>query len=185
MKTEIPLLENVRIASPCPKRWDDMVGGERVRFCRECSKNVYNLSEMRQEEAENLLKTHEGGRVCLTFYRRADGKILTADCPVGLRAARRVFLKSAARVSTALSAIFGGAVFFLFPVYGGGAEWRSPSTIRKSIQHDEQMIAEMKAQLNDKKHPISPDEREELESLIHDCRKQIKHDCEILQDRER
>ena len=136
MKTEILLLENVRIAAPCPKRWDDMVGGERVRYCRECSKNVYNLSEMRQEEAENLLKTHEGGRVCLTFYRRADGKILTADCPVGLRAARRVFLKSAARVSAALGVLFGGMTFFVFPVYAGrGSSGAFVETTRKHPAH--------------------------------------------------
>ncbi len=36
------LLENVRIASPCSASWDDMVGDERVRFCGQCTKNVYN-----------------------------------------------------------------------------------------------------------------------------------------------
>ena len=86
--TKIPLLDEVRVAAPCPKRWDDMLGGDRVRFCRSCEKNVYNLSEMTRDEAENLLQTHEGG-LCVHFYRRSDGTIMTQNCPVGLRAIRR------------------------------------------------------------------------------------------------
>src|SRR3954452_5823731 len=40
----LPLLESIRIASPCKANWDDMVGDERARFCGQCAKNVYNLS---------------------------------------------------------------------------------------------------------------------------------------------
>ena len=40
------LLEDVRVASPCNASWDAMKGDDRVRFCGECQKNVYNLSAM-------------------------------------------------------------------------------------------------------------------------------------------
>src|SRR5690242_6929723 len=93
MRTEIPLLQNVRVASPCSASWQDMtpIQGERVRFCDGCRKRVYNLSAMGQAEAEGLLRAHEG-HLCVRYYRRRDGTILTTDCPVGLAAARRLVL---------------------------------------------------------------------------------------------
>lgn len=81
------LLENIRIATPCQASWEKMRGDECVRFCDLCSKNVYNLSGMSRGEAESLLSDREG-RVCVRFYRRKDGTVLTQDCPVGLRAFR-------------------------------------------------------------------------------------------------
>jgi len=89
------LLDNVRIASPCHVSWDDMVGDDRVRFCGQCTKNVYNLSALPQEDAEALLRVarareaQQGEGVCVRFYRRADGTILTADCPDGARRKKR------------------------------------------------------------------------------------------------
>jgi hypothetical protein len=82
------LLENTRIASPCSASWKEMEVDERVRHCSLCRLNVYNISEMSNREAEKLLR-ESTGRVCLRIYRRADGTVLTRDCPVGLRAIRR------------------------------------------------------------------------------------------------
>jgi hypothetical protein len=84
----LPVLPQVRVASPCSASWDEMAGDERVRFCLLCQKNVYNLSAMSAAEAEALVRATEA-RLCVRFYRRADGTILTEDCPVGRRAARR------------------------------------------------------------------------------------------------
>jgi hypothetical protein len=89
-------LDRVTVAAPCGVGWENMVGDERVRFCGQCSLNVYNLSGMTKSEAERLVAQAEG-RLCIRYYRRADGTILTKDCPVGLRAIRR----RAARVATA------------------------------------------------------------------------------------
>jgi hypothetical protein len=80
----LPLLDNLRIASPCAQSWEEMEGDERVRFCWRCEKNVYNLSALTREEAERLVFEREG-RMCARFYRRADGTILTSDCPPGRR----------------------------------------------------------------------------------------------------
>jgi hypothetical protein len=76
------LLANVKVASPCSARWSDMDGDERARFCAQCQKHVYNLSSLSADDAIALLRAKEG-RLCARFYRRADGTILTADCPVG------------------------------------------------------------------------------------------------------
>src|SRR5215467_1055233 len=94
MRTEIPLLQNVRVASPCPASWSEMteVEGDRVRFCDSCKMNVYNLSAMGQAEAEGLLRRHEG-RLCVRYFQRRDGTVLTKDCPVGRDAVRLMFLR--------------------------------------------------------------------------------------------
>src|SRR4028118_400860 len=82
------LLRQVKIAAPCSVKWETMPGGERVRSCAQCSHKVYNLSAMSGDEAANLIREAEG-RVCVRLYRRADGSIMTSDCPTGLRAVRQ------------------------------------------------------------------------------------------------
>jgi hypothetical protein len=86
-RRRLPTLESIRIASPCSARWEEMIGDERVRFCTHCAKNVYNLSAMPRAEAEALLVEKEG-QLCARLYQRKDGTVLTADCPVGVRAKR-------------------------------------------------------------------------------------------------
>ena len=81
-------LDQVHIAAPCPADWDEMFGDERVRFCGQCHLNVYNLSEMSKAEAELLIGRNEG-RLCVRYYQRRDGSIITQNCPVGLRAIKR------------------------------------------------------------------------------------------------
>jgi hypothetical protein len=81
-------LNHVRVASPCKADWDQMIGSEQVRFCGQCSLNVYNLSGMSRDQAESLIVRNEG-RLCVRFYRRNDGSVLTSDCPVGWRAMRQ------------------------------------------------------------------------------------------------
>ena len=81
-------LSQLRIASPCTVSWDSMNGDDRSRFCGQCRLNVYNISAMTQSEAEHLIAEKEG-RVCLRLYKRADGTVITRDCPIGLAAVRR------------------------------------------------------------------------------------------------
>ena len=83
----LPLLDDVRVASPCDASWEAMKGDARVRFCEACEKQVYNLSAMPRLDAERLIAEHEGS-VCIRLYRRTDGTVLTADCPVGLKRVR-------------------------------------------------------------------------------------------------
>ena len=87
-KLPLPVLENVAIAAPCKASWDAMVGDDRVRFCGQCEKNVYNLSAMPRDEAEALLAAREG-KMCVRLYKREDGTVMTSDCPVGVKRRRR------------------------------------------------------------------------------------------------
>jgi hypothetical protein len=83
----LPVLEDLKIASPCHARWNDMVGDEKSRHCAACDKFVFNLSAMTREEAE-LTMLEKTGDVCIRLYRRTDGTVMTADCPVGVRRKR-------------------------------------------------------------------------------------------------
>src|SRR5688500_16075570 len=106
MGSELDVLNEVRIASPCAASWDDMQGDDRARFCQHCQLNVYNLSAMPRREAEALVKAKEG-RLCVRFYRRRDGTLLTDNCPVGFRAARRALLTQLGVIGTAFAALLG------------------------------------------------------------------------------
>lgn len=100
-------LNNIKVASPCSADWNEMTGDERQRFCGSCQKNVYNLSGMTKDEAENLLLNAEG-RLCIRFYKRTDGTVLTQDCPVGWAAFKRRVSKTAAAFASLIFGIVGG-----------------------------------------------------------------------------
>jgi hypothetical protein len=101
-RVALPMLQRVRVASPCKERWDDMTGDEHVRFCGRCEKNVYDLSSLTASQAESLLR-ERGESMCVRFFRRSDGTILTSDCPVGAR--KRFWRRAAtAAVATGLAA---------------------------------------------------------------------------------
>ncbi len=74
---------NLEIAAPCDERWDEMTGDQKRRFCGACEEHVYNFEHMTVEEICALLERPQ--TPCVRFFRRADGTVLTADCPVGLR----------------------------------------------------------------------------------------------------
>jgi hypothetical protein len=118
-------LANVSVAAPCPADWDSMIGGDRVRFCSQCQLNVYNLSTMSKFEAEFLI-ARTAGRLCVRFYRRKDGSILTDNCPVGLRALKRRVL----RIKTAVAASVLG---FLAGIGSNGAVNRVGSYVLNRI----------------------------------------------------
>jgi hypothetical protein len=113
----LELLDRVRIASPCPAKWEDMTGDERVRHCAACNLNVYNLSAMSREDAAALLASHltptgakSGERLCGTWLRRADGTVIFGDCPVGFAKVRARTRRAAARLAAAvgLTALLSG-----------------------------------------------------------------------------
>jgi hypothetical protein len=64
-------------------RWSDMNGDDSRRFCHHCNLHVYNIAALTRAEAESLI-TRAEGRVCAQLFRRADGTIITKDCPAGI-----------------------------------------------------------------------------------------------------
>ncbi len=107
-------LENLKIASPCSQDWEAMIGTERKRYCGDCKLNVYNLSGMSRTEAENLIMNAEG-RLCVRFFKREDGTVLTQDCPVGWKAfKKRVSVGATAFASLIFSLISGLSLAEMF-----------------------------------------------------------------------
>ena len=106
-------LNNIRIASPCSADWAGMIGTDRKRFCGECKLNVYNLSGMSIRDAEDLLRQSEG-RLCVRFYRRTDGTILTKDCPVGWAKVKERVSRVATAAFSLLMTLFAGVGLMTF-----------------------------------------------------------------------
>ncbi|MGC2238988.1 MAG: carboxypeptidase-like regulatory domain-containing protein [Pyrinomonadaceae bacterium] len=118
-------VNKLRIASPCSVGWENMSGDEKTRFCKLCSLSVYNISELSGAEAQKLIKKTEG-RICGRIYRRADGTVITKDCPVGLRA----FYKRTARFAgAALASIIG-----LFSVGFGQSNSKKAQVCKETSQ---------------------------------------------------
>jgi hypothetical protein len=143
---ESDMFSRLRVASPCDAAWNGMEGDDKVRFCRQCRKYVYNLSWMsRREAADFVRQTEERLRVC--FYRRRDGTLLTDNCPVGLRAAQGrlvACVAGMAAVELALSAVLTPVVapfMILAPLIMTAlcgllreeSEWDSPSPITRAL----------------------------------------------------
>lgn len=104
----LPLLASAQIAAPCDRRWEDMAGDDRRRHCSSCDLHVYNIASMTGEEAEAFLREHlPRGRVCGVIYRRTDGTILTADCPVGVARWRRGAAWGVARLGACAAFLLG------------------------------------------------------------------------------
>jgi len=105
-RAKLPILDNIRVATPCSADWNEMVGDDRVRHCMKCDKDVFNLSQMTREDAEQLLQTKQG-KLCARYYQRADGTILTSDCAVGKQQRRRRRVMAVA----AAALVAGGGAF--------------------------------------------------------------------------
>lgn len=99
-------LANLQLAKPCTQNWDEMVGDERERFCHQCSLNVYNISSMTKNEAEEFLQLRNDGSVCLNYTEKADGTIVTDDCPRPIRPLRDPIFNTLRKVGS-FAAAFG------------------------------------------------------------------------------
>jgi hypothetical protein len=148
-------LNHITVATPCSADWEAMQGNGQVRFCQQCQLNVYNLSGMAQQEATALVLSQEG-HLCVRFYQRPDGTVLTQDCPVGLQALYRRKITRWGTTAAALSVITLLGSFYV----GGYAQTQtSPThttaampvrmgepTLEKAIMGD--MISPKKGQTN-------------------------------------
>jgi hypothetical protein len=101
-RAALPQLSGVRVASPCSEAWERMEGDERVRHCGRCEKVVYNLTAMTSAQAEALLASRSGA-MCVRYFQRRDGTVMTTDCPVGIRR-RRTVRGAAAAVAAGVAA---------------------------------------------------------------------------------
>ena len=69
-------LDAVDVPVPCSRSWDEMTGGEKLRFCANCAKDIHNISAMTRKEARKLLSESKEN-LCIRIEKDADGKIKT------------------------------------------------------------------------------------------------------------
>lgn len=110
-KLQLTQLSQIEVASPCSAPWEEMEGDEKVRFCSQCQLHVFNLSAMDVEEAGARIAEHADG-LCVRFFRRADGTLLTRDCPIGVgrkQRSRRLAIRTSVElvVAAAISTVVG------------------------------------------------------------------------------
>ena len=91
-----------------------MTGDERKRYCKQCSLNVYNISDMSEDEANKFLTENEDA--CVRFYVRKDGTIKTQSCAKFLKDIRYKFALLQAAVSFL-------ALFLISACTGNHSKW--------------------------------------------------------------
>lgn len=107
----LDVLREIRIATPCLADWGAMKGDDKRRLCEQCGLHVHNLAALTGPEIGALV-LGASGRVCARLYRRADGTILTADCPVGLAAARAKVRRTLARTVALAGVVISAATLW-------------------------------------------------------------------------
>src|SRR5688500_1305928 len=136
-KASLPVLDNIRVASPCKADWAAMTGDERVRHCGSCDKDVFNISALTRDEAQALI-AEKAGKLCARYFQRKDGTILLADCTVGAAQKRRSrWIAAGAAVLLA-----GGAGAAAHSMWGGDAEAPQPTMGAVEVIH-EPVLGEM------------------------------------------
>lgn len=121
-------LDRMHIASPCPADWSRMRGDDASRVCGLCQRRVHDLAALSEERVARLVRrVRRGEVVCVRLYRRADGKVMTADCEHRRREQRR-----------GVYALIAGAVFGFLALVGlardaarSGEAWPLPWWLRE------------------------------------------------------
>jgi len=104
-------ISKLGVSKPCPIPWESMIGNDRVRKCDTCQLNIFNIESMTTSEVEKLISSSQPYRLCIRLVRRADGTVMTRDCPKGLSAYRKrltsLVTVSIAAVLSAFSVSYG------------------------------------------------------------------------------
>lgn len=98
-------LRQIAVANRCTEDWEGMRGDGATRFCGKCRQNVYNLSMMTEEQADELLARSE--HTCVRYAYRADGTIVTSACAPSSRRAVPVLAAGVAGALTYSAAFVG------------------------------------------------------------------------------
>lgn len=133
MTATFTILDQISIASPCSADWKAMQGDDRSRLCGSCQKHVYDIASMAADEALALIHEREG-HVCLRLFRRADGTVMTADCPVGARAILRRTRQLIAASSLAVVMLAGGLILpNVLGARSSSGRFRSSPVVQKAM----------------------------------------------------
>ncbi|MEO0322221.1 MAG: hypothetical protein AAF447_04645 [Myxococcota bacterium] len=152
------VLDIVDVKKPCTVSWGGMQGEGAVRHCGQCRKNVYDLSAMSRADAEELITLSEGD-LCVRFRRRADGTIVTGDCPPVRRRGRA--LRRLALVGATAAGVAGAAMTLTPP--GPGC---TGVTMGEPAFPEPMVMGAMVAPPMDPPGEVAPDEVEEPDVMV-------------------
>ncbi len=107
----------LEIRRPCPKRWAELRGDDRRRFCSECSLHVHNAAALSRDEVRDLVSSGES-RVCLRVEFDARGRPLFRDSDRTVAAPRRTLASRARWVMSAFAGLLAACT--------GGVETCAP-----------------------------------------------------------
>ena len=96
--------DQLNVVSPCSVSWERMSGNQQQRFCGECSKTVFDFSQMTRGQIEAITFARKG-QLCARITRRDDGTMMMLEPPTMLSTRRASPLAGAV-----VSAILGISV---------------------------------------------------------------------------
>ena len=101
--------DQLRIHTPCPKKWEELTGKGRKRFCDACSLHVHDAAQMKREEAHRLV-AESSSRVCMRIELDAQGRPLYLDTrPTPPSWSRRIARWTLTATAGLLAACYDGA----------------------------------------------------------------------------
>lgn len=92
-----------KLSYVCPIAWTSMRGDERERYCSKCARTVVNVSLLTSEQREALLANPPPGGLCVAYYQRLAGEMVSAENPLSPAESSRVVQWGVAALS--LSAV--------------------------------------------------------------------------------
>ena len=96
-------------AAGCPARWGEMAGDDRSRVCGRCRQRLYDVDGLSTDAIDALIAGFEPAPARL--FRRADGSLMSSDCPLGRRRTRNAAIAGVASVTVlAAVCVWGGRV---------------------------------------------------------------------------
>ncbi|MBL8853677.1 MAG: hypothetical protein JNK57_06870 [Planctomycetaceae bacterium] len=114
----VRVLDQVCVANPCPMSWDKMVGDDKVRFCSECQRQVWNFFEMTDAEIVEVLRANPE-RLCAKVCKSREGRLVTKE-PHAARRRLRFSILAMMVFATLLAplTLFAPAFYrWLFPIH--------------------------------------------------------------------
>jgi len=81
-------LDQLKVITPCSANWEQMNGSDQKRFCSECSKHVFDFSQMTRQQIEAVTSIHQGN-LCARITRREDGSMVMLNAPLPIYSSRR------------------------------------------------------------------------------------------------
>lgn len=126
-------LRHVTVPSPCLADWDQMTGNDQIRFCEHCSLHVHHLSKLTYSRAARLVERSQG-RLCVRYYRGAEGAPLT-------KPAANTLHKIGRRVSRLAAGAFSASMSLSAAVAQGQSPVQSISALSSSTKPDTPSLA--------------------------------------------